>query len=823
MCYERAMNRTCQALLVVLVAGCSSDPSLPLQHGSPWPKFRGNAAQDGASDVMPTLTGGTFFDFHTGKGIFSSPVVGADGTIYIGSADRTFYALAPDGTVKWQLLTGEIIDSAALLDDSGRVYFGSGDGMLRALDAKTGARVWTTPADPPSVNAALINWFEGNVGISPGGKLYVPNDNWFVYGVDRKSGEILDRHRVPDQTWSLPVVDPRTGNFYVGNNNVVEFLGSNLFAFDDQGEGVWDKFVGVGSIAASPMLTPDGTLVVGGFDGFVRAYDAKTGAVRWEFGTRDHIYASPARLPDGTVLQASADGTLYALDPNSGAQRWAFDTRDPIRSSPSVDGLGNSYFGSGDGRMYVINKDGTLRWSIALIADDRNDVNASPALGKDAIYIAGESGEVFSIPYDYCLRPEGKADPRCAPFSAAPLPADGALLLYTTEFGSQRPATPASLDPNQPIVLSLVVRKAGNDMLAVLDPTAAQVTFDPPADTTTEVAGNGRFLTVTPNTPLAPAADGTIGVTVSAPYLIGLDRTGLKLSGGTPGGTATLSFRAMIAAADPAPYALPIPNGVWEVKRLALPLPTLLPSYNQIGFDSLHYLVGTVEGTGGHAIAWMAGAKLAADENRTEIDPATRALFPLDVSYAGGFITLANQDGVSVEVTSAVIPFRTFRMAAQLGADGSASGPLRMTGSTVCGFIALYGLFLQKLGLCNPQTDVLTVSGAAQLVRSDAASAPLASDVGAVTFAATADAVTATLAGSALKPADHIASVLLVDAVTGKAVTLDYGLTTQNTTTAGGQYATVSVPITGKTVPAMVRAYLMIDVFPAATATLAVP
>jgi hypothetical protein len=32
---------------------------------------------------------------------------------YIGSADRTFYAIAADGSPRWQF-TGEIIDSSAL-------------------------------------------------------------------------------------------------------------------------------------------------------------------------------------------------------------------------------------------------------------------------------------------------------------------------------------------------------------------------------------------------------------------------------------------------------------------------------------------------------------------------------------------------------------------------------------------------------------------------------------------------------------------------------------------------------------------------------------
>ena len=88
--------------------------------------------------------------FPTGRGIFSTPIVDGDGNVYVGSADRTFYALAPDGTVRWQLLTGEIIDSAALLDDRGRVYFGSSDGHLYALDRTTGDPVWTFAADAPS-------------------------------------------------------------------------------------------------------------------------------------------------------------------------------------------------------------------------------------------------------------------------------------------------------------------------------------------------------------------------------------------------------------------------------------------------------------------------------------------------------------------------------------------------------------------------------------------------------------------------------------------------------------------------------------------------
>ncbi|HEY2744523.1 MAG TPA: PQQ-binding-like beta-propeller repeat protein, partial [Polyangia bacterium] len=494
------------ALAFVFVAACSSHP-IAYQSDSPWPHFRADAAQDGrASAASPDAAGGAFWSYRTGKGVFSSPIVGSDGTIYIGSADRTFYALAPDGSVKWSLLTGEIIDSAGLLDDGGRVIFGSGDGVLRALDARTGNSVWMTPADSPDVTSAFINWFEGNVALSPSGALYVPNDNHFVYAVDRASGNISERLRMPDQTWSSPAFDDK-GHLFIGNNNVVSFEGSNLFAFDGGGGDVWDQFVGLGSIAASPLYTPDGKVIVGGFDGYVRAYDAKSGAVVWQFGARDHIYASPARLSDGTIVQPATDGTVYGLDEATGAQRWAFDIRDPIRSSPAVDGKDNIYFGAGDGRLYVLNHDGTLRWSIQLISDDRNDVNASPALGKDAVYIAGESGEVFSVPYDYCLHADGAADPRCAPAAAPSLPADGGQLLYTTEFGAELAAPPATIAPNQPIILSLVARAGGHDTLAILDSSAVMVTVTPTVPVSVDVAGDGKFLTITPTGAFAAGAD----------------------------------------------------------------------------------------------------------------------------------------------------------------------------------------------------------------------------------------------------------------------------------------------------------------------------
>jgi len=827
------------ALLVLLppliAAGChASSPAtapppaagVPLATGAPWPKFRGNAAQDGRSAVKPTPSGGVYWDFPTGKGVFSSPIVATDGTVYVGSADQNFYAINADGTLRWKVATGEIIDSSGLLDDHGNVYFGSGDGILRACDAATGAVVWTFAAASPAENNAYINWFEGNVAIGPTGTLYVPNDNYFVYAIDRTTGKDLWEFTMPDQTWSLPAVDVTTGDLYVGNNELLSFLGKNTFAISSTGADLWDTST-PGTIAASPVLTAAGTVVMGGFDGFVHAYKATDGTPLWSTATRDHIYASPALLSDGTIIQPSADGTVYALDPTTGAVIWTFDTPEPIRSSPAVDGDDDIYFGGGDGILYVLDKDGSFRWSIKLIDQDRENLNASPALGATAVYLGGETGEVFSVPYDYCLRP-AQSDPRCSTTPASSGPASGASLVYTRPFGGLAFTPPAQIDGNQALAFTLLVREAGRTQLDILDSASLTATVTPSVPVTLSLAGDGKFVTLTPTTGFTPDASGNVTVTLSGNYLTDLTRTGLKLSGGTTGGTVSGTFT--FALPPPAAYPLqaPIPTqpgdpaGTFVLSRLSLPLPTILPSYNQIGFDQLSYLIGFVEGTSSKAIAWMAGAKLPQGATTPVIDPATQTLLPLTVSYQGGLFTLANTAGLTVNVTNVDIPLDTFRISTLLAADGTAAAGAYLSGTTVCGQIPTYGVFLQDLGFCNPQTDILTVFGGADFGPYGTGTTTAPAGVGTVTFSATASAVTATLAGATLPVTDHVASLLLIDATTGDPVTLSYGITTTRTPTSG-PLASVSVPITGMTVPSQLRVYLMIDTYPAARGNVTVP
>ena len=77
----------------------------------------------------------------TGYWMNSSAAI-ADGKVYTGSWDNNLYALdAKTGEEKWRFKTGDwVLSTPAAVN--GMVYFGSLDGNLYALNARTGRERW---------------------------------------------------------------------------------------------------------------------------------------------------------------------------------------------------------------------------------------------------------------------------------------------------------------------------------------------------------------------------------------------------------------------------------------------------------------------------------------------------------------------------------------------------------------------------------------------------------------------------------------------------------------------------------------------------------
>lgn len=825
-CYDMKPRKTAPAGSGTFSYGVPLDPE------SPWPKFRANELQNGRSPVEPRTGGGAPWEFRTKKGIFSSPVVDGDGTAYIGSADQRFYAIRKDGSLAWSIQTGEIIDSAALLDDRGRVYFGSGDAFVYCADRKTGAVLWKSKAHSVKEVQELfglktynVNWFEGNIGMLKDGTLLAPNDNYLVYTLNRDTGKRITQYAANEMIWSLPAVNTSTGLIYFGTCFMAV---KNVFCYDTAtGKLKWTAG-GLGTNAASPLLTSDrekGALVIGGFDGFLRAYAQDSGKELWKFGARDHIYASAAQLSDGTIIVPSADGSIYAVDPETGKRKWAFDTLEPIRSSPAVDAKDQVYVGSGEGRLFCVNPDGTLRWAYRCIMDDRNDLNASPALGKDGVYIAGENGGVFFVPYDYPLTPAGKVDPRCTLGPKEDLPDEGVFMIYTAPFGGLLKETPKTINANEPVTLSLFVREKGDTVLSAIDRDSLKVSVSGNPGMAVNVAANRRFVTLSPKETWTGPEGGALRIVLKGTYTVKMSRFGLKFFGGSRGGEFNIAYHFTVPArpGGPMPYRVPRadgePSSCFELSRLAAPNPSMLPSWNQIGFDSLHYLAGAVEGSGNRAVFWVIGGRLDGATGRTVVNPELEARYPLILDYDGGLVTFSNYDGFKINfIGSWDMPFGLYRIAAA-PAGGAAGGRAAFNAVALCDEIEFYGKGLKLMGMSEFDTGRMAVYGGMNLGPWGNGVATMPAGAGRVTFTAGETSASAVIAGGTLRKGDHVYSLLLVDDASGKPLPLYYTKRTVVEAGGGGAVTRVTVSYDRGEVRGKVRAYYLVDTYPAARGT----
>ena len=118
--------------------------------------------------------------FDLGSNITSSPVIGADGTIYMGCDDGKLYAFNYDSdtnifTKKWDADTGNDIKSSPAIDSEGYIYIGNNAGNLYKFDSNgnqkwvksTGSTITCSPAIATYNEGKLIKtwYFTKNRGI----------------------------------------------------------------------------------------------------------------------------------------------------------------------------------------------------------------------------------------------------------------------------------------------------------------------------------------------------------------------------------------------------------------------------------------------------------------------------------------------------------------------------------------------------------------------------------------------------------------------------------------------------------------------------------
>jgi hypothetical protein len=226
--------------------------------------------------------------------------------VYVGSTDNNVYAVnASTGAKLWSFNTGVSLGSSPAVTN-GVVYFG-GESIVYALNASTGAQIWSTP---------LANFRAGNDSPAvANGVVYIGSDDRSVYALNASTGARLWSFNTELDVDSSPAV--ANGIVYIADD-------SNLYALNaSTGALLWSYFISEG-VESSPAVANGVVYIVssGTFAGVghIYALNANTGAALLSYAINEgnEILVSSPAIVDGVVYIHTAVGTYaFGLGPEA--------------------------------------------------------------------------------------------------------------------------------------------------------------------------------------------------------------------------------------------------------------------------------------------------------------------------------------------------------------------------------------------------------------------------------------------------------------------------------------------------------------------------
>ncbi len=166
------------------------------------------------------------------------------------------------------------------------------------------------------------------------------------------------------------------------------------------GELRWEFTGEGGSFSDPPAVSKDGTVYICNREHTVFAVDGKTGRQKWRRDEAATITSNAVAGEDGSIYFGESKG-LTALTGGSGEKKWHVDIPEFInRATMGPDGIIYLSCGSSrnDGALYAIDTgSGSIKWCFK----DRDNINASPAVGNDGtVYVGSQNWSFYALDGD---------------------------------------------------------------------------------------------------------------------------------------------------------------------------------------------------------------------------------------------------------------------------------------------------------------------------------------------------------------------------------------------------------------------------------------
>jgi alcohol dehydrogenase (cytochrome c) len=328
---------------------------------------------------VASLTEACAYDLGEKAAMESGPVV-VNGTLYVTTAENTYAIDAGSCALRWKHTYRyspkppfdlKVNRGVAFLN--GRLFRGSNDGRVYALDAWTGKELWNVAAGDPSKGetfpAAPVAWQNLVLIGNAGGDNFGVTGRMMAFDADsggrRWSAELIPEsggaaeswppatETVPRggaASWTTYTLDTAAGTVYVPTgNSAPDFLpevrpGANLYAYSivalDARTGAFREHYPILSqdfhdwdVAAAPLLITSRAdrrlLVVAGKDGHVYGI---------ELASKKRRYATPVTTIENVEQPLTAEGTRFCPGVNGGVE-WNGPSYSPLTNALYVNAI----------------------------------------------------------------------------------------------------------------------------------------------------------------------------------------------------------------------------------------------------------------------------------------------------------------------------------------------------------------------------------------------------------------------------------------------------------------------------------------------------
>lgn len=269
------------------------------------------------------------------------------------------------------------------------VYVGGYDGKVRAfkfdVDRLRQEPRWIYPRQ-----GDIGGYIVGGL-VTAQGKVFFGSSNGKVYALEAIDGFrewIVD---IGDKIWSTPAID--------GNTLFIGCFDRKLYALSTvDGTEKW-QFETEGAIVSTPVVY-NGIVYFGSFDRHIYAVNATSGNLVWQFPEAEEEGAIPENwfwakpvVHNGVVYAACLDGRVYVLDAGTGRRLAGFDLESAISSSPAL--VGDLLIvATQDGIVYSLDTTSNQEKQLTALEEK---VNAPLFTSEDTVYIHTVEDSLYAL------------------------------------------------------------------------------------------------------------------------------------------------------------------------------------------------------------------------------------------------------------------------------------------------------------------------------------------------------------------------------------------------------------------------------------------